>query len=55
LSLATEQEFADRLREYATIYFALKTDTLLAVQEKHFTTRVNPLTQNRQILTTDVL
>jgi hypothetical protein len=43
------------LREYATIYFALETDTLLAVQEKHFTTRVNPLTQNRQILTTDVL
>ncbi len=45
----------ERLREYATIFFALETDTPPAIQEKHFTRRVNPLTQNRQILTTDVL
>jgi len=45
----------ERLREYATIYFALQTDTLPVVQGQNFTTRVNPLTHNHQILTTDVL
>jgi archaemetzincin len=45
----------ERLREYATIYFGLETDTLPAVQGQDFATLVNPLTQNHQILTTDVL
>jgi archaemetzincin len=45
----------ERLREYATIYFGLETDTLPAVQGQDFTTRVNPLTHNHQILATDVL
>jgi hypothetical protein len=45
----------ERLREYAATYFALETDTLLAFPEKHFTTRINPLTKKRQVLTTDVL
>jgi archaemetzincin len=45
----------ERLREYATVYFALQTDTLSVVQGQDFTTRVNPLTHNQQILTTDVL
>ena len=45
----------ERLRECAMIYFALDTETLPVVQGQNFTTRVNPLTHNHQILTTDLL
>jgi len=45
----------DLLEQYAAVYFALETETLPAVHHGNFTARINRLTHNRQILTTDVL
>jgi len=47
----------ETLRKYADAYFAMQVDVLpyLALSERNITTRVNPFTQNRQILTGDVL
>lgn len=47
----------ERLREYATAYFAMQVEVLppLALSDSGLTTRINPFTQNRQILTSDVL
>jgi len=46
-----------RLREYATAYFAVQVQVLppLALNETTLTTRTNSYTRNRQILTGDVL
>jgi len=45
------------LKEYAAAYFNMHVDVLpyLALSERNITTRVNPYTLNRQILTSDVL
>jgi len=47
----------ETLREYAAAYFAMQVNVLphLALSERNITTRVNPFTRNRQILTGDVL
>jgi archaemetzincin len=47
----------DKLREFAAAFFATEVKTLptVAIQNSNFTTRRNPLTGNRQILTGDVL
>jgi len=47
----------DKLREYAASYFAMEIEVLpcLTLSDSNLTTRINPYTQNRQILTTDVL
>lgn len=47
----------DRLREYAAAYFAMEVDVLpcLSLSDSNLTTRINPYTNNRQILTHDVL
>ena len=48
---------AERLREYAGAYFAMEVEVLpgLALSSENITTRTNPYTRNRQILTGDVL
>jgi len=48
---------AERLREYAGAYFAMEVEVLpgLTLGGENITTRANPFTQNRQILTGDVL
>ena len=47
----------ERLREYAGTYFAIQVEVLpsLALSNSSLTTRINPYTRNRQILTGDVL
>ncbi|UCD57650.1 MAG: hypothetical protein JSV16_00640, partial [Candidatus Hydrogenedentota bacterium] len=47
----------EALREYTAAYFAMNVETLstMAVSDYRFTTRTNPLTRNRQLLTSDVL
>lgn len=47
----------ESLKEYTSIYFAMPVDVLtsLSLKDKDVTTRINPFTKNRQILTTDVL
>ena len=47
----------DRLREYAVAYFAMEVGILpyLSLSDSNLTTRINPYTNNRQILTRDVL
>ena len=47
----------DRLREYAAAYFAMEVEVLpcLSLSDSNLTTRINPYTNNRQILTHDVL
>ena len=47
----------ETLREYTAAYFVMNVETLstMAVSDYRFTTRTNPLTGNRQILTGDVL
>jgi archaemetzincin len=49
--------FLDKLREYAAIYFSMEVEVLpcLNLSDGDPTTRINPYTKNRQILTTDVL
>jgi archaemetzincin len=42
------------LKEYASVFFAIETETLPAVPVQAFTSRVNAKTNKRQILTTDV-
>jgi len=46
----------EKLQEYATAYFGLKVEVLpcLAISD-NITSRINPFTHNRQILTSDVL
>ncbi|MFB0553476.1 MAG: archaemetzincin [Phycisphaerae bacterium] len=48
---------AERLQEYAGAYFSLQVETLpsLSLSGENITTRTNPYTRNRQILTGDVL
>jgi archaemetzincin len=48
---------AERLREYAGVYFATEVEVLpgLTLSGENITTRTNPFTRNRQILTQDVL
>lgn len=48
---------AERLREYAGVYFAMEVEVLpgLALGGENITTRTNPYSRNRQILTGDVL
>jgi archaemetzincin len=50
-------QLIETLKEYASIYFAMPVDVLasLSLKDKDITTRINPFTKNRQILTTDVL
>jgi len=45
------------LKEYAATYFAMKVEVfpLLAMESLKLTTRHNPFTKNRQVLTTDIL
>ena len=45
------------LRDYAALYFAMDVKVLptLSISERRLTTRINPMTGNRQILTGDVL
>ena len=47
----------DSLREYAAAYFALEVRVLpsLGLDQQNITTRRNPVTGNRQLLTTDIL
>ncbi|HYY14678.1 MAG TPA: archaemetzincin [Chthoniobacterales bacterium] len=47
----------DKLREFAAAFFAMEVKVLpaIAIEHSRFTTRRNPLTGNRQILTGDVL
>ncbi len=47
----------DSLREYATAYFAMEVRVLpgLSLDQRNITTRRNPMTGNRQLLTTDIL
>lgn len=47
----------DKLREFAAAFFAMEVKALppVAIENSKFTTRINPLTGNRQILTSDVL
>jgi len=47
----------ERLREYAGAYFAMEVEVLpgLTLNGENITTRANPFTRNRQILTGDVL
>ncbi len=47
----------DSLRDYAAAYFALEVRILpkLGLSERNITTRQNPTTKNRQLLTTDIL
>jgi len=47
----------DSLRDYAAAYFALEVRVLpkLSLDERTITTRRNPATKNRQLLTTDIL
>jgi len=47
----------ERLREYAALYFAMQVEILpcLALSDNAITTRRNPFTRNRQVLTGDVL
>jgi archaemetzincin len=47
----------EKLREYAAAYFAMEVKVLpsLAISDNNLTTRINPYTGNRQILTSDVL
>lgn len=47
----------ERLQDYAAAYFAMEVKVLprLALSDSNITTRINPYTRNRQILTTDVL
>ena len=47
----------DRLREYAAAYFAMEVEVLpcLTLSDSNLTTRINPYTRNRQILTSDIL
>jgi archaemetzincin len=47
----------EKLREYASIYFAMQVEILpcLTLNGSTITTRINPHTRNRQILTGDVL
>lgn len=47
----------DRLQEYAAAYFAMEVKVLpcLNFSNSNLTTRINPYTRNRQILTSDIL
>jgi archaemetzincin len=47
----------DSLREYAAVYFALEVRVLpsMSLDKQSITTRRNPTTGNRQLLTTDIL
>jgi archaemetzincin len=47
----------ERLREFAAAYFAMPVEVLpsLALSDNAITSRINPYTSNRQILTSDVL
>ncbi|MHC4707044.1 MAG: hypothetical protein ACYS8I_08170 [Planctomycetota bacterium] len=46
----------DKLKEYATAYFGLKVEPLPRLDlGNNITSRINPYTHNRQILTSDVL
>jgi archaemetzincin len=47
----------DKLREFAAAFFAMEVKTLppVVIENLKFTTRINPLTGNPQILTSDVL
>lgn len=47
----------EKLKEYAAIYFAMDVEVLppLDIGRGTFTTRINPYTRNRQVLTSDVL
>ena len=45
----------DKLRRFAAAYFQLEVKTLPVMTGTNFTTRLNPNTKNRQVLTTDVL
>jgi len=49
--------FLERLKEYAAAYFAIKVQVLpsLTLSDQIITSRTNPYTGNRQILTVDVL
>jgi len=45
----------DKLRRFAAAYFQMEVKTLPVMTGTNFTTRLNPNTKNRQVLTTDVL
>jgi archaemetzincin len=47
----------EKLQEYASAYFAMEVKVLprLVLSGSNLTTRINPYTRNRQILTTDIL
>ena len=47
----------ESLREYAAAYFAMEVRVLpgLSLEKQNITTRRNPTTGNRQLLTTDIL
>lgn len=47
----------EKLKEYAACYFAMDVEVLppLTISHRTFTTRINPYTRNRQVLTGDVL
>ncbi len=49
--------FVERLREYAAAYFAMQVEVLpcLALNDNDITSRINPYTRNRQVLTSDIL
>lgn len=45
------------LKEYTSAYFCMDVEVLpsLSLEDKNFTSRTNPYTKNRQLLTTDIL
>ena len=45
----------DKLRRFAAAYFQMEVKTLPVTTGSNFTTRLNPNTKNRQVLTVDVL
>jgi archaemetzincin len=47
----------DKLREYTVAFFGMKVEVLpsLALSDSNITSRINPYTRNRQILTADIL
>jgi len=45
----------DKLRRFAAAYFQMEVKTLPVTNGTNFTTRLNPNTKSRQVLTTDVL
>jgi len=45
----------DKLQRFAAVYFQMEVKTLPVTTGTNFTTRLNPSTKNRQVLTVDVL